>query len=233
MDFSNIIDRYEGIPVDMSTLSDWEKFAFQIFHDPKIISNPNMELTVQLDITAADLVYKANYSKAEGASLTAYLTWQIIQTFKAHKYFRYRMLDGTWYQFNNLPLFFPIAIGGPNRFYEAFIENVSKMGWDEFSAAYRQTIDRGMNDKPAFKPVPEEAWHVSTFIGNLPTLRFTSFNLHVPTAHTGRPCFYFGKRYKADARMHTPLYIMFDHSNLDPHVVGNFLEDYERNIGGS
>ena len=48
-----------------------------------------------------------------------------------------------------------------------------------------------------FDPVGSAVWNFAIFIGNLPTLQFTSFSIHTQTVSTGRPVFYFGKIYRA------------------------------------
>ena len=53
MDFAGLIREYKASPLDMEKLSDYEKFAYGIFHNPEIVKNPNLEITTRLDITGA------------------------------------------------------------------------------------------------------------------------------------------------------------------------------------
>jgi len=232
MDFTEIMGKYEAIPIDENALSDYEKFAFKVFHDPSIVSNPNLEITIQFDITDVSKVYEKRYKKTKGSSFTAYLYWGLFQTIKKHPYFSYRRIDNRWYEFKNIPIFFPIAIGGKERFNTVMMEDVMGLEWPEFCKRYRLVIDDAMENKSPHVTISLEMWHFAFFFGNLPNIQFSHFSLHVPVEHFGRPAFYFGKRYTNGKKKHIPLYILFDHSNLDPYVESNFLEDYNKVLLG-
>ena len=232
MNLKKTLKKYAAVPVKMKSLSKYENFALKLFHDPKIISNPNLEMTIQLDITAADKVYRSKFHNVQGASFTAYLYWCLIQTITKHAYFRYREINKKWYEFKNPPLFFPVAVGNKERFGEALIENVCGLSWAEFCEKYRAEINRLAGKKPAYAPIEIETWHTSIFIGNLPNLQFTHLSAHASKLNIGRPLFYFGKRYSIGTQKLSPMYIMFDHANLDPYVLGLFIEDFEKIIQG-
>ena len=227
MNLKPFLKKYEAVLVDESKLSAYEKFAFKLFHDRKIVSDPNLEITIQLDITDADRAYREKFSSAKGASFTAYLSWCLIQAMNAHAPFRYREVDGKWYEFGNLPLFFPVAVAGKERFGEVLIEGASKFTWEEFSEKYREAVDLCMQTGAVYVPASLESWHLSNFIGNLPNLQFTHFSLHSSSQDRGRPQFYFGKRYELGGRKFVPFYVRFDHANLDPQLVGRLVNDFE------
>jgi len=232
MDLSRLIDKYGGVLLDEEALSAYEKFALKLFHDKEIVTDPNLEVTVQLDITDASRMYKDRMQQSPGATMTAYITWCLIRAMKRHACFTFRKVGGQWYRFDNLPLFFPVAVGGKERFAEVLMEEVCRQTWPEFCKSYRNCVDAALNGQKPYEPIPLDTWHLSHFIGNLPNIQFTHFSVHSPSINVGRPIFYFGKRYSSGDRTFTPMHIQFDHSNLDPYVVGLFLEDFEKILAG-
>ncbi len=228
LDLSRLIDRYGGVLLDEGSLSSYEKFALTLFHDKDVVADPNLEVTVQLDITEATRVYKDRMQKSPGATMTAYISWCLIQTLKNHACFCFRKVGGKWYRFDNLPLFFPVAVGGKERFNDVLMEDVCGQTWPEFCKSYRNGVDAVLNKLKPYEPIPLDTWHIAHFIGNIPNIQFTHLCIHTPAINIGRPIFYFGKRYATGDHTYTPLHIQFDHSNLDPYVVGLFLEDFER-----
>lgn len=229
---AEIVEMFGGTRIDPVDLTRYERWALELFHDKRYLSNPNLKITLQLDITAAEKAYNAQYAAAAGASLTAYLKWTLLAAIARHPCFSYRDLGGEWYRFERLPLFFPVATGTKERFQEVLIEDAGSLGWPAFSAAYREAIERIRREDVPYEPIPDDVWSVAHFIGNLPELQFTSLHLHEPSDHVGRPVFYFGKRYRDCARLFIPFYVLFDHSNLDPVVVNLLLKDYERIFSG-
>jgi chloramphenicol O-acetyltransferase type A len=232
MDLSKLLDKYSGVLLDEEVLSSYEKFALQLFHDKEVVANPNLELTVQLDITDATRVYKDRIKDSPGATMTAYISWCLIQAMKRHDCFTFRRVGEKWYSFDNLPLFFPVAVGGMERFGDVLMEDVGKQTWPEFAGSYRENVDAILNKQKPYEPIPFNKWHIAHFIGNLPNIQFTQFRVHSSAINIGRPIFYFGKRYTSGDRTFTPMHIQFDHSNLDPYVVGLFLEDFEKILAG-
>lgn len=232
MNVADIVEKFGGTRLDESVLTHYERWAFGLFHDKRYVSDPNLEMTLQLDITAAEESYAATYSRAPGASLTAYLTWTLLRAIARHPCFSYRDLGGQWYRLDRLPLFFPVATGTKERFQEVLIEDALHLDWRAFSARYRERIDRVLKNDCPYDPIPHDEWMVAHFIGNLPELQFTSLRLHMPAQQVGRPAFYFGKRYRSEGRLFTPLYILFDHGNLDPVVVNLLLKDFENIFSG-
>ena len=228
LDLSRLIDRYDGVLLDQEALSSYEKFALTLFHNKDVIADPNLEVTVQLDITDAARVYKDRMQKSSGATMTAYLSWCLIRAMKKHACFSFRRVGEQWYRFENLPLFFPVAVGGKERFGEVLLEGVCRQTWPEFCKSYRDGVDAILNMQRPYEPIPLDTWHIAHFIGNLPNIQFTHLSLHRSSIHIGRPAFYFGKRYSIGDRTYIPIYIQFDHSNLDPYIVGLFLEDFEK-----
>ncbi|BDD11586.1 hypothetical protein FUAX_40180 (plasmid) [Fulvitalea axinellae] len=222
-------EKYEGKELKEGDVSQYERWALDFFHQKEFVQEPILQMTLQLDITEAYRTYSEKYKDNPDASFTAYITWYLIQTQAAHPYFRYRKIDGTWYIFANLPVFMPVAIGGEARFGQILLENPVKMTLNEFFASYRKDIDRALLGE-VFETLDEWTWANSHFVGNLPNLQFSGFQLHTPKDKSGRPFFYFGKRYTQEGKTMIPMLLAFDHSNLDPFVISSFMEDFQKRI---
>src|SRR5512139_2744316 len=116
MDIDAILNRFGGSPLAEQELSAYETWALRHFHDRDEVASPYLEATLQLDLTAADAAFRRSHADAPGASLTGYLYWRLLQALELHPCFTWRRLDGSWYAFENLPLYFPVAVGGRERF---------------------------------------------------------------------------------------------------------------------
>jgi chloramphenicol O-acetyltransferase len=228
MSIESILKRFAGEPLDQKALSAYETWALRHFHDSAEVARPQLEVTLQLDITAAEAAFRSARADEPGASLTAYLCWRLLQALELHPCFTWRRLDGRWYTFKNLPLFFPVAVGGRERFNDVLLENAFGLSWEAFCGRYHAAVASALQLRLPFDPVGSAVWNIAIFIGNLPTLQFTSFGLHTQTVSTGRPVFYFGRRYRSGGCLYIPLYVQFDHANTDPYVLNLFLEDYQR-----
>jgi chloramphenicol O-acetyltransferase type A len=233
MSIDSILNRFAGEPLDEQALSSYETWALRHFHDRTEVAEPHLEVTLQLDITAADAAFRFACAGAAGASRTAYLCWRLLQALELHPCFTWRKLNGRWYSFKNLPLFFPVAVGGKERYNDVLLENAFGLAWEAFCWRYHEAVASALQLRLPFDPVGSAVWNIAIFIGNLPTLQFTSFSMHTQTVSTGRPVFYFGKRYRAGECLYIPLHVQFDHANTDPYVLNLFLEDYQRLLAES
>jgi chloramphenicol O-acetyltransferase len=232
MNIDVILNRFAGAPLDEQTLSAYETWALRHFPNRAEVANPYLEMTLQLDLAAAESAFRSAYAGAPGASMTAYLYWQLLGALQLHPCFTWRRLEGRWYAFHNLPLYFPVAVGGRERFNDVLLENSFGLDWPVFCARYHEAVSQALQLRIPFDPVGSAVWNIAVFIGNLPTLQFTSFSIHTQTVSTGRPVFYFGRRYQAGSSLYIPLYVQFDHANTDPFVLNLFLEDYQRLLAG-
>ncbi|MCG8474912.1 MAG: CatA-like O-acetyltransferase [Cytophagales bacterium] len=229
MELKELTKKYKGRKLSESELSSYEQWSLQFFHQKEFVQEPMLQMTLQLDITEAYARYQARSKEIPEASFSAYLIWHNIQAQKNHPYFRYRKIEDEWYIFDNLPIFFPVAVGGEARFSEVVIDNPAEDTLEMFFASYRRHVEASKNRKE-FKALPPLVWANLHFIGNLPNLQFTGLQIHTPAEKCGRPYFYFGKRYKSEGRMKIPMLIAFDHSNLDPFVISAFMEEFEHRI---
>lgn len=228
MELIKILDDFQGTPLNLDTLSSYERWALTFFHNEEEVLDPNVDLTLQLDTTSAEKQYHQKYHDPKKSSLTAYLYWCLIQAMKKHACFSWRIIDKKWYQFKNLPLTFPILVDSRARFNDILIRNVFSMDCDEFCMNYRAAINKAITRKKEWIPTPYDIWRLSIFIGNQPNLQFTALSPHIQKKKTGMPLIYLGRRYKSGHKLLIPFFIHFDHSNLDPYVIDLFLKDFQR-----
>ncbi len=218
--------RFRGSKLDLTSLSRYEQWALTFFPDSTHITDSCVDMTVQVDITDALQRYRTSSLATEG-SFTARLTWALTLAACDVECFCWRRLGDSWYRFENLPLFFPVATGRKERFGEVLLENVSGMEWAEFASIYQKAISRVMETSDdTFNALPEAIWRIAIFVGNLPTLRFTSLRPHQSVARTGRPIFYFGQRYREGERVIIPLAAYFDHANADPVMLTKLIDRF-------
>lgn len=213
---------WKGKNVKDMDLGEWEAWALDFFHNKDFIKDPWLQITIRLDITEARNNYLSNYKPVVGASFTAFLTWNLVRAMNKHPWSRTRKINGEWYCFDNLPLFFPVAVGGSKRFYEPVIYNSSICDWEGFCKSWKQAVSGGNPNK-----LDHGIWSLAHFIGNLPNLDFTAFTLHKGVDDTARPFFYFGKRTEFNGQYTIPLSINFDHANADPFVINQLIETYK------
>jgi chloramphenicol O-acetyltransferase type A len=228
MDIKELLTRYDGSPIDIEQLSDYEQSIMKFFHDRKYIDNPHIQMTLQFDITEGDRVYRKAFATHPDASLTAYLTWRLLQTVNNYPALNYRHIDGQWYKFNNLPLFFNVARKDNTRLQDVVIENATKMNWPEFCSTYRNAVNNAMNSTTPF--VPNPLYNLATVICNLPNIAFTQFGIHHLRTWLSRPAFYFGRRHRHNEKILIPLFVQLDHSNGDPTLLDMVLKEYEHLI---
>ena len=175
-----------------------------------------------LDITKARENYLYNYKPTEFASFTAF-NLELIKAMDEHPWSRTRKVNGEWYCFDNLPLFFPTAVGGSKGSLSHVFNSVESewvdfwKNWKAISGENPNKLDHGL-------------WSLSHFIGNLPNLDFTAFTLHKGVDDTARPFFYFGQRTENDGTYTIPLSINFDHANSDPFVINQLMETFKELI---
>ena len=228
MNLQEALEAYQGTKLQPNQLSRYQKWAFSYFHDEDLVLNPNASITLQLDLVEARDVYESSFQNTKGASFQVYLTWNLVKALSLHWEFCTRKVNGEWYLFKNIPVYFPIAVGGENRFQNVIINDATLMDWGTFSKEYRNSIQKSKADIGA---VPSLTWAICHVIGNLPALNFTSCQMHRGTMKAGRPIFYFGQRYKLQQRLTVPLSITFDHANADPYVLNELIQTYQNLLG--
>ncbi|NES75214.1 MULTISPECIES: hypothetical protein [unclassified Okeania] len=133
-----------------------------------------------------------SFQNAQEASFQGYLVWNLVKALSLEWTFCTRKIDEEWYLFKNLPVFFPIAVGGEDKFKDVIINDVIFMDWTKFCRVYRDSIENSNIDVGSLPPL---TWGISHFIGNLPYLNFTLFQMHSGVMKTSRSMFYFGQRH--------------------------------------
>lgn len=217
-----LIERFGGKLVDIENTSKYDRFSLELFTNKEVINNHRMEITLQFDITHAVNNFEQNIKKKfSNASLTAFLTWSLLQSINQHKHFNYRYIMNKWYHFSNLPLFMTVATGHANRISDEVIENVNSLNFEDFLSIFKQKIQDAYRDIAAY--CTPEMWGIYHFIGNLPNLQFTALSSQTIHNDQHRPKFSFGKRYTADNRVLMPFAIHASHANVDPVLINNLL----------
>ncbi|NET61289.1 MAG: hypothetical protein F6K47_35730 [Symploca sp. SIO2E6] len=225
-DLNHYLEKYEANPLDTEQYKNsYVGWALEHFTDETKILNPYLDLTLRLDLTDAQSNYQDNF-KNEYSTFTSFLIWKLLKSVQAHPPFRWRYVRQKWYQINNPPLFYPLAVGGASRFGELVIDNATKLGWMEFSQLYKNQKDSILAN-PILPSSRTYAYQLGQFVGNLPSLDFLNFAMHTHRGST-QSFFYFGKRTydNNQQRLTVPLAIKFHHSNLDPLLVELLVRDY-------
>ena len=227
MHLQDILFKYQGHLLTQTDLSYYERWAMDYFHDDDLVVDPYLSITLDLELSEARVNYQLHYQQANGASFQGFLVWCLANALASEWIFSTRNIDGQWYRFDNLPVFCPIAVGGDLRFKDVILENVTKLSWPEFARYYRESID---NDHAQLEVLSQNVWSLCPFIGNLPNMAFSSFQIHRNKLKTGRPLFYFGQRKESNSKQYVPLSISFDHANSDPYVLDKLLATFTQLI---
>ncbi|NEP88979.1 MAG: hypothetical protein F6K18_20280 [Okeania sp. SIO2C2] len=140
MDLQEALDRYHGTKLNLDELSKYQQWSFRYFHNEEFVLNPNLSVTIQLDLVKPREVYERSFQSTQGASFQGYLVWNLVKALSLEWTFCTRKIDGEWYLFKNLPVFFPIAVGGDNRFKNVIINDVISMDWTKFCRVYETLL---------------------------------------------------------------------------------------------
>lgn len=141
MELQEALERYQGTKLNLDELSKYQQWAFRYFHNEEFVLNPNLSVTIQLDLVKPREVYERSFQSTQGASFQGYFVWNLVKALSIEWTFSTRKIDGEWYLFKNLPVFSPIAVGGDNRFKDVVINDVILMDWRKFCRVYRDSIE--------------------------------------------------------------------------------------------
>lgn len=223
-----LFTKFKASPLKRDELSGYESWAMGFFHQACI--NPNISMTIQLDITNAEKIYQNKFIQTSGASLTAFLIWNLIRSIRRFPCLSWRKVDGQWHNFDNLPLFMPIATGKTERFKDVLLMDIVDLPFAQFCDSYRHGVDEALNTTKHYTPIDELTWNICYFIGNLPNLQFSSLSFQVTKEFYGKCFFYFGRRYKSNDRTLLPMHITSDHSNTDGYIWDQLIDTYSKLI---
>ncbi len=115
MKLQEILQKFGGKEVDVSAFPSYQKWALGYYPTSEMLIDPNLHITLQLDITEAMAHYRQHYSDLAGASFTAYLIWRLVQSMNEIEAFNYRYIDGKWFHLEQPPVFIPVATGKDNN----------------------------------------------------------------------------------------------------------------------
>lgn len=225
MSQKDLLARYEAVPLRLpESEGSYQAWALQYFTNRELVPDPYIDITVHLDISSAALLWQERLSPAIG-SLTAWLTWNLLQSLREFPCFQWRCIDGHWFEIQNPPLFCPIAVDGADRFANLILENPFRLSWQGFAISWNKLKQR-IKAEGSFRESDASVFGFSVFIGNLPNLHFTSLVLHQPASFC-QPFFYFGaRRRNAQGSLLLPLAAKFHHASCDPHVLDRLLQNY-------
>lgn len=214
-------ERFQATLLDPETRVGWLDWATEFFTDPEPLQVPYVDITLQLDITAAYERYREQ--APEGGSFFAFLVWHFVHAYREHPSFQLRRVHGHWYRVENAPVVIPVAVGGSERFCELILEDIARMDLPAFFAVYRQRLDalrRGERVRAA-----PETFYLAHFFGNLPNLQFTGLTLHYRREPiVGQTLVYFGRRYRHEGRTFIPMAAKLHHACTDPFVLDQLLQ---------
>jgi chloramphenicol O-acetyltransferase type A len=201
----------------------WREWALDFFTEEDVAQSPYVDITLQLDVTAAYAWYRNQ--GVEGASFFAFLLWHLAQTLMRHPDFNLRRVDGEWYQLHNPPIFVPVAVGGSIRFQEMVLEDVYQRDYTDFIAYYADALRRAREGRTSHEET-SRYFYLGHLIGNLPTLQFSALTLHWRAGIAGHTAFYFGKRYWVGEKLTIPFAAKLHHACTDPFTLDLLLQDF-------
>jgi chloramphenicol O-acetyltransferase len=180
----NLLERYEALPLQRRDISgSYQAWALDYFTNPELVPDPYIDITVQLDISPAVSLWQERLSAGKG-SLTAWLTWNLLQSLHEFPCFQWRFIEGQWFEVQNPPLFCPVAAETNDRFVNMVMENPFRMSWQEFEACWFDLKQRLLTEG-RFDAGDASVFGFSHFIGNLPNLHFSSLVMHQPASLAG------------------------------------------------
>lgn len=233
-----IPESYLPEPIDPAMLPGWLNWSLKFFSEP-VLQNPHIDLSLQLDVSAALAQYRRPSSPAlEQVSFFAFLVWHLAQTLAQHPSFNLRCVNGEWLVLRNPPIFVPVAVGGHARFRELVLENVYQQDYPTFLKNYRRQLALARTPEDPTSSASATSGDTTTastpflfahFMGNLPNLRFSALTLHWRADQSlGQSSFYFGQRYEDGSRTMIPLAVRMHHSCTDPFVLNALIDDFKR-----
>lgn len=231
MDIKEILKRYGGKEIDIDSLPQYQRWALNYFSTDRTMVDPNVYITVQLDITEAHANYKKHFASTAGASFTAYMIWRIVQTMNDIEPFNYRYLRGRWYHLADAPVLVPIATGKENRFREVLLEKTGKKTWENFAGEYRFELNEALDGRGiASGSHGENVFDICSVMFNLPNIQFTSYEHNLHLTQTGRCFWSMGKRYEMGGKYLMPFAVSLNHSNLDPYMLDIFIQKLNQKL---
>ncbi|MBA2650690.1 MAG: hypothetical protein H0U73_00260 [Tatlockia sp.] len=221
------LTRFKGKLINGKKSTNYQRFSLWAFTDPTRISDPRVQVTMQLDITDLYAVYEKYYKETEGATFTAYMKWVLIKAMK-NTPFNWRFINNQWYEFDNLPLEAAVFLkdgDGEQRVF--FLYDVDESTWPEFSL--KHSAISNINLKDSLDDLQELPLY--TFCHAIVGVHFPRMTAYSTTAkareeYTHQPWMVFGTRYTQEGRLYLPFYLSFSHASLIPGLAERFIRKF-------
>lgn len=223
----SVLEAWGCRPLTAEERSAYHTWSFDFFTDSKILQDPFVDMTLQLDVTDAYVTYKAQ--PVPELTFFSFLIWHLTRAVQNHLGFKVRKIKGSWCVLENAPIVVPVAIGGEQRFCELLLQNVKNQNLAEFALQYREQLNAGRSG--CLQRMSSDTFLSACFIGNLPNLQFTALNLHWRKGEIEcQPYFYFGQRYQLGDRLMMPLAVKLHHACTDPYLLNALITDFRQAI---
>jgi len=224
-DLQKLLDRFSGHLIQEPESTPYHRFALRLFTDPKIISNPRIEITAQLDITEIYQNFKDNYrnKSTPPATLTAFIKWLLLKSMHSTP-FNWRYINNQWYGFENLPLFIVVRTFDERVLESSFLFDVANSSWEDFSKKH-SSINLDINETDEFKNI---MYLVSNQIERLHIPRMSSYRTSIKTLdnESHRPSIVVSDPYFSEKRLYLPIHLSISHAPLVPMLVEDFLKKF-------
>lgn len=229
-----MLTRYKGEVIDVSSLPAYTQFCFNIFVDERDSRDPYLALSASIDVTDSMQIYMLNREKVN-ESFACIITWFIASSLFKQPACGIRYIDGVWYQFNNLPLFIPIATGRDSSMVNVFVENFLEMTFEDFCYIYRSKITAARNGELNVTSDHGilnhgDVFRMSNTISYLPNVDLNHFEVDKLAGHCTRTTVYFSRYQKKEDKYIIPLTIGGHHSTVDGGLLIKTLNEIKSAI---
>lgn len=222
-----VLNKFEGKPVEASSLTNFQKFSVPFFTNPEKVSHPHVSFTTQLNISDMCAIYNEHYKNIPGATFTAYLKWNLIKSMQGTP-LTWRYINNQWYEFKNLPLEISVYVGGERGQLLYYLDDPAYLSWEEFCKKHSE-IAKGhlIDDIEKIKKIPLYAL-AHEMVGLYIPGELTSYETTIKVEDSHQPWIVFNKRVtKPTGEIIQPLRISFSHAVLVPAQVSQFVEDFK------
>ncbi|MGD9591088.1 MAG: hypothetical protein AB7V32_01040 [Candidatus Berkiella sp.] len=218
---------FQGEALDTQRITSFHKFSFYVFANPAYISDPRIQFTAQLDITALYQNYLEKYKVSEKITFATFVKWLAIKTMN-NTPFLWRQINGLWYQFNNLPLEVTMRTKKRRELELYVLENVSNATWEQF-CQYHEDYKNGKYPD-LLSAVTDLPIHWTAYqILNVHLPKMTSYNTTERVYYAHQPWIVFSDRYEQNGKLYLPFYMNYSHATLTPEDVEDFIKNFLAN----
>lgn len=215
---------YGGKPIDVNSLTSFQKFSFNVFGNPKYVVSPKIQFTTQLDITHVYANYLSNYKVSDRITFATFVKWIVIKSMQ-NTPLLWRYINEQWYEFTNLPLEVTKRTL-QNRELQLFVlENVNHASWETF-CKYHDDYKQGKYKDLLQIPLELPLRTIGYEILNVHLPRMTSYNTTTRTVYAHQPWVIFSDRYEQEGKIYLPFYMNYSHVILTPEDVEQYIKQF-------